>query len=266
MNHYAATSTEDLTITFSALPQASTPIQGVDLWLLDLTKIAETDGEKFAAQLVQSDIERAQQFKKNQHHFLATRALLRSVFAHYTGIPARKLMFDRTTDGKPFLINPFLTDCLSTNNPQPLYFNLTHSGNFAALAVTQRGEVGLDIESPRKRSYVNIVERYFHADEVQLLRDCAEAEREKLFYQLWTLKEAFFKALGTGISTGLDKASFSFHDASINASFSPDLNQHTAHWQFYQEFISPKVVVALAVASQTPIQTQWFDGNAMLSG
>ena len=174
-------------------PQAATPITGVDLWLLDLSKIAEADGEKFAAQLVQSDRDRAQQFKKNQHHFLATRALLRSVLAHYTGIPARELVFDRTADGKPFLTNLFLT-----NASQPLYFNLTHSGNFAALAVTHCGELGIDIESPRKRSYVNIVERYFHVDEVQLLRDCAETEREQLFYRLWTLKEAFFKALGTG--------------------------------------------------------------------
>ena len=240
---------------FSARTEASTPVKGVDLWFLDLSKIAVDDSEKFTQLLSEKELERAQQFKKNQHHFLATRALSRKALAHYTGIPPHELQIARTDNGKPFL----------TNSPHPLYFNLTHSGNFAALAVTSQGEIGVDIEIARNRSYLQIVERYFHSDEVTQLHNCEETQREQLFYRLWTLKEAFFKATGTGISTGLDKACFSFENNTIAANFSSALNIQKNEWQFYQEFIAAKTVVAVALNSAEPFQHQWFDGNSLLA-
>lgn len=254
MNHYAATEAEHIALDFLALTEASTPVKGVDLWFLDLSKIAVSDSDKFTQLLSEKELERAQQFKKNQHHFLATRALSRKALAHYTGIPPHELQIARTDDGKPFL----------TNTPYPLYFNLTHSGNFAALAVTRQGEVGIDIETARNRSYLQIVERYFHPDEVTQLHNCEEAQREQLFYRLWTLKEAFFKATGTGISTGLEKVYFSFQGDEIATHFSPVLNIQKNEWQFYQEFIATKTVVAVALNSTGEIQPQWFDGNALL--
>lgn len=254
MSHYAATASENITIEFSALTEASAPIKGVDLWLLNLSAIKKENSERFVPSLSASELERAQQFKKNKHHFLATRALLRVVLGHYTGIEARKLEIARTDDGKPFL----------TNSPRPLYFNLTHSGNFAALAITHHGEVGIDIETARNRSYLQIVERYFHPDEIKHLHDCEETQRERLFYRLWTLKEAFFKATGTGISTGLDKAYFSFEDNAITANFSPALHIQKNDWQFYQEFIAVKTVIAVAINSAEQLQHQWFDGNSLL--
>lgn len=255
MNYYAATKSEHIALEFSALAKASTPVKGVDLWFLDLSKIAVSDGETFTQLLSEKELERAQQFKKNQHHFLATRALTRKVLAHYTGIPPHKLHIARTDDGKPFL----------AETPHPLYFNLTHSGNFAALAVTSLGELGVDIETARNRSYLQIVERYFHPDEIKHLHDCEEALQQQLFYRLWTLKEAFFKATGTGISTGLEKVYFSFQDDTITANFSPVLNVQKNEWQFYQEFISDKTVVAVALNSIEKIQHQWFDGNSLLT-
>ncbi len=254
MNHYATNAAEDIALEFSALPEASTSIKGVDLWLLNLSAIIETDCEKFSLHISAGELERAQKFKKNKHYFLATRALLRAVLSHYTGITAQELNIARTDDGKPFL----------TNSSHPLYFNLTHSGNFAALAVTHKGEVGIDIETARKRSYLKIVERYFHPDEIKLLLDSDEVAREQLFYRLWTLKEAFFKAMGSGISTGLDKACFSFEDDVITAKFSPTLAVKRIEWQFYQEFIAANTVVAVAINSTEKIKQQWFDGNLLL--
>jgi 4'-phosphopantetheinyl transferase len=253
--NYAATESEIIALEFLALTEASTPVKGVDLWFLDLSKITVSDSEKFTQLLSEKELERAQQFKKNQHHFLATRALTRKALAHYTGIAPHQLQIERTEDGKPFL----------ANIPHPLYFNLTHSGNFAALAVTSQGKLGVDIETARNRSYLQIVERYFHTDEVTQLRNCAEAQREQLFYRLWTLKEAFFKATGTGISTGLDKAYFSFQDNKIAATFSSALNVQQNEWQFHQEFIAAKTVVAVALHSTEKIQPQWFDGTTLLA-
>jgi 4'-phosphopantetheinyl transferase len=149
--------------------------------------------------------------------------------------------------------------------PLPLYFNLSHSGNFAALAICTRGEIGVDIETARKRSYLQIVERFFHADEIKQLHLCDKEQQEKLFYCLWTLKEAFFKAIGTGISAGLDKAYFDLRDNIVDANFAGSLNVQKNAWQFHQEFITPTTVVAIALNSGEPIKTQWIDGNSLLA-
>lgn len=229
--------------------------QGVDVWLLDLSAISIEESENFSTILSCDELERAKQFKRNQHHFFATRALLRKALSRYTRINPEDLLFLRALEGKPYL----------TNFGLPLYFNLSHSGNFAALAVSSLGEVGVDIEITRKRSYLKIVERFFHEDENDQINNCDEAKREELFYRMWTLKEAFFKATGMGISSGLDKACFYLHDNNIAAQFSDELNVQRNQWQFHQEIVAPKTVAALALHSEEDVKPHWFDGNLLLS-
>ena len=230
--------------------------QGVDIWLLDLSRITEANSESFLTLLSQDELTRAQQFKKNRQHFIATRVLLRKALARYTRINPEQLVFSRALQGKPFLVN----------TPAPLYFNLSHSGDFAALAVTSMGDVGVDIESIRHRSYLKIVERFFHKDEKEQLLNCDEANREQLFYHLWTLKEAFFKATGLGISQGLDKARFYWDGDNIAVQFSNDLPVEKNNWQFHQDIVAPETLVAIAVNSTNAIEVHWFDGNHLLSG
>ncbi|RYY74267.1 MAG: 4'-phosphopantetheinyl transferase superfamily protein [Gammaproteobacteria bacterium] len=255
---------EKLSIQFS--PLIDLPItaaesispQGVDIWLLDLASIDSEAIEKFSSLLSQDELERAQQFRTNRHHFMATRVLLRKTLSRYTRLNAERLLFSRGLQGKPFL----------ANSPVPLYFNLSHSRNFAALAVSSLGDVGIDIENTRQRDYLKIVERFFHPDEHKQLLECDETKREQLFYKMWTLKEAFFKALGTGISTGLDKARFYFDNNNITAQFSDDLPQGKSCWKFHQTILRHTVtsttLVALAVDAANVIEPHWFDGNYLL--
>ena len=255
MSYYAAIAPEKIDLAFLPLNSISTPPKGVDIWLLDLSKINAEDSAIFSSVISEHERERAQQFKKNQHHFLATRALQRQALSHYTEISPEQLLIARTDSGKPFL----------TNSPFALHFNLSHSGNFAALAVSTQGEIGVDIETARKRSYLQIVERFFHADEIKQFHDCNKEDEEQLFYRLWTLKEAFFKAIGTGISTGLDKAYFHLQDNQIDAHFADALNVKKSEWQFHQEFIAPTTIVATALQSAEPINIQWINGNSLLA-
>lgn len=84
------------------------------------------------------------------------------------------------------------------------HFNISHSGN-AVAAVISDSEVGIDIEEVGE-----IRER--------IMRKClSERERElvtsaEAFYRLWTLKEAYLKALGTGITRRLDTLEFSLSE------------------------------------------------------
>jgi len=254
---------ETIQLDFAPLPIASTPPKGVDLWFLDLSKFTHKPHAEFSPFVTTDELIRAKQFKHNSSHFLATRALLRAIIAHYTGMNALDLLFAREAHGKPFL----------SNAPASIHFNLSHNDAFAVLAVSAKNSLGVDIESINSRSYLKgsrnylkIAKRYFHEDELQALTDCAESERGKLFYKFWTLKEAFFKATGGGISSGLDKIFFRIDDEKIVANINPALGLQNHAWQFHQEFIAPDTVVALVLNSTHPIQHQWLNGNALLNG
>ncbi len=243
-------------IDLSLTAANSIPPQGVDVWLLDLSAFTSEKIEHFSALLSDDELERAKLFKKNNHHFIATRALLRRVLTRYTRLKPEQLLFSRTLQGKPFL----------TNSPVPLFFNLSHSRNVAALAVTSLGDIGIDIERMRQRDYLKIVERFFHKDEYEQLLNCNDAEREQLFYHMWTLKEAFFKATGSGISHGLDKVRFHLQDNNITALVADDLHHVKGRWQFHQTLVAPKTLVSIAISTDTSLVPHWFDGNCLLNG
>ena len=241
----------DLSITTAE----SVSPQGLDVWLLDLTTITPEDSEKFLTLLSQDELERARQFKLKQHNFIATRALLRKALSRYTHLEPGQLIFSRAIQGKPFLVN----------TPLPLYFNLSHSWNYAVLAVSSAGDLGVDIESKRERSYLKIADRFFHEHEKEHITRCDPAHREQLFYKLWTLKEAFFKALGTGISYGLHKACFHLQDHNITVQFADDLSAEINQWQFHQAIVTHNTVAAFAVKSTMPLEIHWFDASLLLT-
>jgi 4'-phosphopantetheinyl transferase len=246
---------EKIQLDFSLPPIASTPPAGVDLWFLDLSEFALKSHAEFSTLVSIDELNRALQFKKKSANFLTTRALLRVLLAHYTGLDAQELLFTRTQHGKPFL----------SNAQAEIHFNLSHCNDLAVLAISACGEVGVDIESASERDYLKIAKRYFHDNELQALRDCTEADRKILFYKLWTLKEAFFKATGGGISSGLDKIYFQFDNNEIKTKFDSTLKLQENEWQFHQEFITDNTLAALVLNSPHTIKYQWFDGNAFLN-
>lgn len=113
---------------------------------------------------------------------------------------AASLAFDKGPFGKPKL-----------KGPLPLAFNLSHSGDWAALAIVDKDdptkeplEVGLDLETVAQRSALALAKRFFSPEEWQSLSLCPDyAQQNRLFTKLWTRKEACLKLWGTGMSTSL---------------------------------------------------------------
>lgn len=88
-------------------------------------------------------------------------------------------------------------------------FNLSHSGRHALIAVARQLPLGIDIEAEgRARSIDDIAQRYFAPAETAALRALPQALRNVAFLRLWTGKEAVLKALGHGLSYGLDRVEF----------------------------------------------------------
>lgn len=74
-------------------------------------------------------------------------------------------------------------------------FNISHSGDWVLIAYS-KFPVGIDIE--QNSGYKNDIIEYFHPDEKTYIYDALDKGRA--FFEVWTRKEAFLKATGTGIT------------------------------------------------------------------
>jgi 4'-phosphopantetheinyl transferase len=142
-------------------------------------------------------------FEHLRRTFLISRGIMRSVLGCYTGSDPRTISFNTSQKGKPFL--PFCRD---------ITFNLSHSDSHIAFAVGKTGPLGVDIETYKPdMSFSELAEKCLSSEEYQHFDRIApwkETERMKYFLKIWTLKEAYLKALGVGINKSLDKLTFQF--------------------------------------------------------
>jgi 4'-phosphopantetheinyl transferase len=108
--------------------------------------------------------------------------------SHYTGVAPVDLCFERTEAGKPVL----------TNEASAIAFNVSHGPRWAACAVTDESDVGVDVDCETRRNRVDdIAAQYFHAQEQAALAAIQDEEmRRRAFFRYWTLKEAYIKARG----------------------------------------------------------------------
>lgn len=129
-----------------------------------------------------------------QKKYIKTRGVLREILASYLKIPAPEIAIQIAEHGKPYLSN------------YPLYFNLTHTGNEFAVAVSNISEIGIDLEVCRQRkSQSAMVEKCFSSTEQHYWNSLPEDQKALIFYQFWVRKEAFVKAVGRGIALGLNQ-------------------------------------------------------------
>jgi 4'-phosphopantetheinyl transferase len=111
--------------------------------------------------------------------------------------------------------------------------------------VCRHARVGIDIERAG-RARLAVAERYFSAAEAAQLRELPPEAQPRRFVQLWTLKEAYLKATGTGLAGGLGRMSFVFdHDEDFHFERADDAD--AARWQFRQYEIGAAHVLGLAV-------------------
>ena len=94
-----------------------------------------------------------------------------------------------------------------------VYYNLSHANGIAACIVTD-AECGIDCENVRTYR-PNVMKRAFSESERECVENASEDERDLLFFRFWTLKEAFVKTIGIGISYPMESIEFSFTDDEI---------------------------------------------------
>lgn len=95
--------------------------------------------------------------------------------------------------------------------------------------------IGVDLENINtKRPTIEIADRYFSAREFEDLNSFPVNEQYERFFHYWTLKEAYIKAMGRGLSLPLSRFSFYFSgERDIKISFDPRLTDRPEHWRFW---------------------------------
>ncbi len=151
--------------------------------------------------LSQSENRRADRYIRDidRFRFISGRSAIRTILGQYLNIKASKIKMLTNPQGKPFLKE-------SSN----LRFNLSHSENYAVLAVTKIYPIGIDLEFTHAIKEMNtLVMQYFSTNEIEQYRSLPEDLQIKGFFNGWTAKEAFVKALGKGFSLPLNQFSLS---------------------------------------------------------
>lgn len=140
-------------------------------------------------------------FRKDRDHFIIARGTLRAILARYLQLEPRALRFDYSRYGKPALAQG-----THVSPRVPLHFNLSHSHELALFAFALNREVGLDLEFIRDDfAGEEIAGRFFSRREVEMLCALPSHLRGVGFFNCWTRKEAYIKAIGEGLSMPLDQ-------------------------------------------------------------
>lgn len=112
-----------------------------------------------------------------------------------------------------------------------LCFNLSHSGDYVVLALSTRA-VGVDIQYHEEGDYISLSRIAFHVSEQQYLKSCRPLK--ETFYSLWSLKESYMKAVGTGFS--MPSSSFSISLTENGPQFDTDTGYTPLLIPFYPEY------------------------------
>jgi len=195
------------------------------------------------AWLTESELKRFQclQFDLDRKQLLLGRVLMRVALSSYdSSIAAASWNFTYSDFGKPAISEE--------QNSASLHFNLSHSAGKVVLAVSRFKDIGVDVECARKsRRIAAIAQRYFSDTEADELLILPEDKQQSRFYDLWTLKEAYIKACGMGLTIPLQYLSYGFSgDNRLTVEFDAKLYDVESMWQIWQLSTGPDFKLAIA--------------------
>lgn len=182
-------------------------------------------------------------FAKDRDTGLLTRVMVRCLLSRYCTVEPSGWRFQTNPYGRPEIAMP--------KRARALRFSVAHTRGMIVVFISKNREIGADVESvPYDGPSLQVADRLFSPFEVSDLRSLPARERAARFIQYWTLKEAFLKARGVGLSAPLDEFSFSLDEAptdGIEIRFDPSFGDDPERWQFDLHDIGEDHLVATAI-------------------
>lgn len=204
-------------------------------------EVAEFDRRSTLMALLSDDeIERLKRFRfeRDRDLFLVAHGLVRITLSRHENVEPQAWRFRTNSYGRPEIVEPRSRQ----------RFSLSHGHGLAACAVVLDRDIGLDLECISKYPPVEVAERFFSEQERLNLQSASVDERGRLFLEYWTLKEAYLKARGLGLSFPLNQ--FSMHagaDGRWRMASGPPLYQDPERWRFWSWCVADDHQVALAL-------------------
>jgi 4'-phosphopantetheinyl transferase len=189
----------------SSVSERAPAIGEVHLWLCQRGDAAALD----TAVLSRDEQARARRWRgAGEAEFALGRALLRHLLSRYAPQAPAEWQFATGPHGKPEL----------AGTQSDLQFNLSHSGDWLALALSRQTAVGVDVQIiDRDRSVGRLARRYFPAEEVAELEALQGDAFTVRFYELWALKEALTKARGASLPGTLGATALSLQGGKLKS-------------------------------------------------
>jgi 4'-phosphopantetheinyl transferase len=225
----------------SLSPLTPPTVEEVHVWQWDLNGCGR-DFDRYWEMLSAQEQERARNFLFELHRrrYVTGRGVLREILGRYLALSPQTVALECGSEGKPL--------CTSQPAGWEICFNLSHSGDTAALAVSNGFEVGIDVEHVRPIEESMPLE-VFSAQEREQFDALPDAQRQSVFFETWARKEACLKALGTGFI--LPPEHFEF-DLSAHGDTTPRFvggaAKEATHWRI--RALSPGPACAGAVAAR----------------
>jgi len=232
---------------------------GVRVWYAEAARLSGGDPSAVArrlAWLLPSERARYERFVHDADRmlFLAGRVMARLLVGRLIGCDPLAWRWREGPHGRPEIDEPEVR----------AHFNLAHSAGLVACALSPDREVGVDVEDrQRRRVDRRFVVRYCAPDEVADIAAQPDDRWHDRFLIYWTLKEAYLKARGLGVSVQLSSVSFSLEDASPRVSFLDKLSTCDTRWRFQLHHPTERHLMAVAVPAAggpaPPIEFLPFD-------
>jgi 4'-phosphopantetheinyl transferase len=224
-------------------PTAPPGPEEVHLWRIDLDCPAASVAA-LRATLVGEELERAARFHSQElrERWTVAHGALRCILAAYSAAAPNSLVLRAGPQGKPALVGV----------GENISFNLTHTGGLALLAIARSGRIGVDAEIVRPGvDVVELSRRFFAPAEAGEILGLPPDVQLEAFFACWTRKEAFIKALGSGLSTPLHRFQVSVRHDQPARLISVDW-EDAAPWTLV-DIGEPGIAATLAIDAASPV-------------
>ena len=219
------------------------PLKGeIHLWTASLDVPAD-QVERLQSVLSAEEKERVSYFKfeSTQHSYIVTQAVLRILLSSYLEINPSDVKTGARQKGKPYLMN----------DPS-LCFNLSNSHDLCVYVFSYDAEVGIDIEKIRDLPDIDqLIEKNLTSREKEYFLQDPD-DRLSRFFQFWTFKEAYLKAIGEGMRLTPENLEFSLENGIIKLR-SVKYGFDAIHWKFMGFSREENYIGTLAHSHKNPV-------------
>ncbi|TCN25189.1 4'-phosphopantetheinyl transferase family protein [Mesobacillus foraminis] len=175
----------------------------IEIYKMKLPDFQDLNTVKLLSYVSAERVEKILRLFKNEDksRALMSELLIRSIIVKKFAVNNEQILIHRNAYGKPYI-----------SLGRDFHYNISHSGEWVLCAISH-AEIGIDIEEIRPIEYMEIAREFFSMKENDLLKGLTGPARLECFFELWTLKEAYIKAVGKGMGISLSSFTMSKNDS-----------------------------------------------------